>query len=347
MLDTTCAPTSCNDHGTCDDSSGTVTCTCEEGYAGAFCDACADGIFPDGAGGCDADLCDPSPCDADPDRGRCEVQDGMAVCRCNAGTHEEDGACVRDETCTPDTCAGHGTCMESMGTVGCACDEGWAGTFCDACDEAAGYHADGTGGCTTDVCVPSPCTAPLRTVCSAGSEGAVVPGTYDILYRRGYDYSTSSGQEWVDPTDATDPFPNGWRVLRSGVVIAAGASTLSLDIPSSVVTGPITLDGSSPPAALPPGYYESVTLYAVSRDTGMRHILGYLRYNYVSGSPGYRLDARDGTLDARLVPGIYDVLYRRGYDYSTSSGQEWVDLTDAADPFPNGWRYLDRCVAFP
>ncbi|NIQ55086.1 MAG: hypothetical protein GWN85_16885, partial [Gemmatimonadetes bacterium] len=66
--------------------------------------------------------------------------------------------------------------------MSCSCDTGWAGTSCGSCDAAAGYHDDGMGGCTTDACLPNPCTTPNRTVCmDAGGSASCScdPGYHD------------------------------------------------------------------------------------------------------------------------------------------------------------------------
>ena len=50
VLDQTCLFSSCDGHGTCDDTSGVVICDCDTGYVGTYCDGCdtgyhwADGI---------------------------------------------------------------------------------------------------------------------------------------------------------------------------------------------------------------------------------------------------------------------------------------------------------------
>ncbi|MCZ7685948.1 MAG: hypothetical protein M5U28_47205 [Sandaracinaceae bacterium] len=166
--DTECTPTTCNGHGACEAPEGTIACTCEEGWSGARCEACdaSEGYHDDGAGGCTTDVCLPNPC-ADPHRGICgEDALGRAECSCDAGYHLDLDACVADEVCEAATCSGHGACDVVDGRTRCECDDGFAGASCDACDEAAGYHEDGAGGCTTDVCVPSPCTTPGRSVCT-------------------------------------------------------------------------------------------------------------------------------------------------------------------------------------
>ncbi|UJR82855.1 hypothetical protein [Sandaracinus amylolyticus] len=163
--DTTCLPTSCNGHGSCDDASGRPSCACEEGWIGASCDGCdeASGFHDDGAGGCTMDPCLPNPCTA-PSQSVCAVIEGGEIeCRCDPGFHLEGGACVIDETCEASSCGDHGTCAVVDGRIVCTCETGWTGDACDACDD--GYHDDGAGGCTTDVCLPNPCTAPSQSVC--------------------------------------------------------------------------------------------------------------------------------------------------------------------------------------
>jgi hypothetical protein len=64
VADEECLPTSCNGHGTCDNSSGVVECTCDANYTGDHCDACESGyvFFPPDSGACVDDACDPDPC---------------------------------------------------------------------------------------------------------------------------------------------------------------------------------------------------------------------------------------------------------------------------------------------
>ncbi len=165
-----CEPLTCDGRGTCSESADGIHCECDEGYAGPRCGECASGYARNHLGDCVTDLCDPSPC-GEPERPRCEVVDGVATCACAAGTHDEAGECVPDTVCSPTTCSGRGTCVELEDDVACECDEGTAGRFCDSCDEEAGYHDDGAGGCTDDVCVPNPCTGTLETVCVEAADG--------------------------------------------------------------------------------------------------------------------------------------------------------------------------------
>jgi hypothetical protein len=155
-----------------DGAAGDLLAPADAGDGGAG-DAATDGRAPD--------PCVPNPCMA-PHRGQCSSPAGVAVCSCDAGYHDENGTCTLDTSCLPTTCGGHGACSVADGgaSVSCACDPGWAPPFCSSC--ADGWHPDGAGGCTTDPCLPDPCTAPHQTTCSA-SGGAVVcacdPGYHD------------------------------------------------------------------------------------------------------------------------------------------------------------------------
>jgi hypothetical protein len=168
--DVTCTATTCNGHGTCALDGTTLRCTCAADYAGARCDACAPDAHPDGMGGCTRDVCRPSPC-TEARRSVCVAAMGVARCDCDAGYHLDGGVCVVDEVCTATRCSGHGSCSVSMGRASCVCATGYAGVTCDAC--ATGFHPDGRGGCTTDPCLPSPCTVARRSVCVAMGATAV------------------------------------------------------------------------------------------------------------------------------------------------------------------------------
>lgn len=80
----TCAEDACSGHGTCDDTTGRAVCTCDEGYAGKDCGACAATHQDhDGDG-----VCLPSCAAVEYDcsgHGRCDDATGRAVCTCDAG----------------------------------------------------------------------------------------------------------------------------------------------------------------------------------------------------------------------------------------------------------------------
>ncbi|MCB9617322.1 MAG: hypothetical protein H6722_33235 [Sandaracinus sp.] len=629
--DVVCGDATCGPDGACDDSDGTVVCTCAAGYEGERCETCAEGWLRDAEGRCDDNLCEPSPC-TDPDRTRCVVEADVARCLCNAGTHEEDGACVPDVVCSDVTCSGRGVCTDDAAGPTCECDEGFEGRFCDACDELAGYHADGAGGCTTDACLPDPCTAPpfrrcvaseagvscecplgqhregetcvVDEVCDASScggrggcrveDGRVVctcdagyegdecercaAGYHDDgeggctdseclptpcdLPNRGVCVETASGPRCdCDPgyhddgsmgctTNPCLPHPCGAQACRTGgdgaaecftpvcddgnpctddrptmtgcafvpledgsvcsttactrdQVCSAGtcgggtavvcddvdpctadtcdavlgcrhvvdtarvpddgvactvdscasgsathvatdarcddgrwcsgvercaptdagadadgcvvgdvpvapvsstpcasygacdeasrsfplvtrpagsacddgigcttgdvcqsaggacAGTVSgicspvgscasttpagdfVDVPTAVWQGRITLDGAVPPTTVPINAYGAASVWAVAQDTGVRHLVGVLRYTSSVTGGGYRRDANDDVIDLRLVPGVYDLLFDRDTSTSSSgSGDRWVGETASSSPLPSGWRML-------
>ena len=169
-LDGACAPSTectsatCEAGGICRLEDDGPVCECPDGYAGRFCETCAEGYLRNELGECDSNLCHPNPCD-EPERASCSVVDGAAVCGCSPGFHEEMGVCVPDETCSPTTCGGRGECLDSEDGPSCVCEVGFGGRFCGSCDDEGGFHDDGMGGCTTDRCLPDPCTAPPLTRC--------------------------------------------------------------------------------------------------------------------------------------------------------------------------------------
>ena len=153
-----CLNETCSNHGTCDNSSGSKLCICNPEYQGANCDQCADGYHWSGDGlVCTDDPCDPNPC-TEPNKTVC-TNNSAAVCSCDPGYHDEEGACVEDQECLPNSCNNHGTCDDTGGIVTCSCDTGYIGDHCEACDETNGYHwnTDQTE-CTNDLCDPNPCS---------------------------------------------------------------------------------------------------------------------------------------------------------------------------------------------
>lgn len=140
----TCEATSCGDNGTCDDATGSIVCTCTEGFGGDACDTCAAGYLSA------EDTCVRNiPCaEADPcgAYGTCADSDTGVTCGCEAGydgtrcdecipTHfaAADGQCLEREACASDTCNNRGTCTDTTGLIDCACDATYGGDRCEAC----------------------------------------------------------------------------------------------------------------------------------------------------------------------------------------------------------------------
>lgn len=144
------------------------TCTCEAGWGGAACDACAPGFWG-------------LVCEACPDCGNGTCDDGLGglgTCTCDFGFAEPDCA-----VCLPghwgsdcDACpvCVHGACREGLdGDGACACDPGWEGDLCDRC--APGFWGTDCQACPT--CVNGACSEGLdgdgTCVCDPGWLGAL------------------------------------------------------------------------------------------------------------------------------------------------------------------------------
>jgi hypothetical protein len=106
----------------------------------------------------------------------------------------------------------------------------------------------------------------------------VVPGQYDLYYTR-----------TATPANTTTLAPHNHAAkLRGGLVFAAGATTvLDIDIPSTTVTGMVTINGK--PAA--------------SGDHGT------LMVQNAAGDFGPFASTNGGTYTGRLIPGMYDLYY--------------------------------------
>ncbi|MCK9459148.1 MAG: hypothetical protein M0R80_05875 [Proteobacteria bacterium] len=167
VLDQTCLPTSCDGHGTCEDSTGVVVCDCGTGYTGQFCADCDTGYHEDG-GGCVLDEACPTT-GACSGHGTCDDTTGEAICTCDlgwdgdtcstcaAGFHDDGaGGCVLDETCLANTCDQHGTCDDSGDVVVCDCDAGYLPPFCSDCDD--NYHTEGDDCVADETCGVGSCS---------------------------------------------------------------------------------------------------------------------------------------------------------------------------------------------
>lgn len=171
-VDSVCAPTcatsaiQCGTHGSCSDLSGTARCDCADGWDGSSCGFCADGLQNnDGNDSC-LPTCETANLSCG--HGVCDDGTGTAFCACDAGwTGAGCNACENglqnndgNDTCLP-TCAtlniscGHGACDDGSGTAACACNPGWTGPACDACEPGL-QNNDGN-----DTCLPTCETAHL------------------------------------------------------------------------------------------------------------------------------------------------------------------------------------------
>ncbi len=77
------------------------------------------------------DPCFNNPC-TEANKTQCTPDGSDFTCACDAGFHDDAGACSMDTSCTETTCNGHGTCDDSDGIV-CTCEAGYQGSFCTDC----------------------------------------------------------------------------------------------------------------------------------------------------------------------------------------------------------------------
>jgi hypothetical protein len=159
---------------------------------------------------------------------------------------------------------------------------------------------------------------------------SVVAGAYDVVYRRGWN---SSGQT-IGENATLDKLPNGYRVLQENLVLNQGSNSLVIDLTQSNLEGVVTLNGQPLPAGPGPSS-DTAFIYLRSRDTEVLHGLRHFWYT-TGGGPW----PTDGVHAKSVPPGIYDVIYRRGWNSSDNTVSENL----ANDKLPNGFRVLQRCA---
>jgi hypothetical protein len=172
---------------------------------------------------------------------------------------------------------------------------------------------------------------------AAGSDAfstTIIPGTYELLYRRG----GSTGE--VAARFNNDPVITGYRALRT-VTITPGTQTLNIDLPVVSVTGRITQGGSTWPTTSTrdsSGSGGSADLFLRARDTQALHRIASIRYG---GAAPYTRPAGSERYATTLLPGAYDLVYGRG-----RSGNEVAGRFNN-DPVVTGFRVLRTCVSVP
>jgi hypothetical protein len=166
-----CAGDSCGAHGECDDSSGEALCTCDEGYAGSSCGACADAHQDNDGDGVCRPSCTLVDCGS---KGACDDSSGEALCECEEGyagsgcedcavdhqDHDGDGSC--EPSCALVECGEHGLCDDATGLAECSCADGYVidevkGCVCPSGGaDFAGHCWYVSDGCksTRDTCEP-------------------------------------------------------------------------------------------------------------------------------------------------------------------------------------------------
>jgi hypothetical protein len=208
-----CGDDTCSGHGTCAVVDGATACTCNAGYTGEACDACATGYQDgDGDGTCEED-CGTAGL-ACGDNAHCDDAGGTAACTCDDGTQDNDG----NGDCEPDCataaldCSGHGTCDDADGTARCLCDEGYDRSDCSVCESAYYQDFDGDGTCTpTCYFSASTFTCGEHQVCSHAS------GSLECVCDEGFQDNDDNGSCLPNCRTAQDdataplvcPDPNG------------------------------------------------------------------------------------------------------------------------------------------
>src|SRR6185369_4922853 len=107
----------------------------------------------------------------------------------------------------------------------------------------------------------------------AAYSGHVVPGTYDL-------YLTTGSAELPGNSSAK---------IRSGIVVGASAVSLTVDVPSTTISGTVTLAG------------------AVS--SALANGISYLTLRGAAGDTVPLTITTSGTYSARVIPGTYDLTY--------------------------------------
>ena len=217
VIDEVCGVGSCSGHGSCDDSTKEIVCTCDDGYRGDYCDDCSAG-YHDEHGECVKDeVCLENSCSG---HGSCDDSSGMVVCACDGGYqgekcgdcadgyHREGVDCVVNEVCEASSCSGHGTCDDTTGIVVCSCEEGYGGDYCESC--AGGYHDEG-GVCVQDeTCMANSCSG--HGTCDDNT--GVVVCVCDVWYRGEYCE--------ISVVDVLTPHDRGFRDKFSSSVAISG-----------------------------------------------------------------------------------------------------------------------------
>jgi hypothetical protein len=166
LPDTRCADQPhdpCGAYGSCDDATGVVTCSCDEGYEGPRCTLCADRYGRDALGRClpiylggDAVGQTAAPVECKPGYA------GSDCTSCADGYHAFGPGCVVDERCEPGLCPASADCRILEGVRSCLCRPGYSGAGCDQC--ASGFHAV-AGVCVVDASCDTD-TCPAQASCS-------------------------------------------------------------------------------------------------------------------------------------------------------------------------------------
>lgn len=223
-----------------------------------------------------------------------------------ATTGGDTGDAVPEGACA-DVACGAGACVEVDGVPACDCDAGYAdiGLQCAACDVVQGnYQVDMVavgvrGAIKINGNVPPTSqyedgnlllrnrgtgdTVSLGSTRDDLFEVNAVAGRYDLVYSR---------------EDGGSQVPVNSRAVLDTIDIAPDLDSLIIDIDMVGLTGVFTIDGAPPPVS----QYETGAIVLVNPATGDEVMLG---------------QTRDQTYAVHMIPGVYEIHYRR-----TQGGEE-------------------------
>ena len=133
-----CEDSSCNSNGDCTSSGTAISCSCNGGWTGLYCNQ---------------DVVD-CPADACGVHGTCTDGTNSYSCNCDSG-YEETGppkTCTSVDDCAPNPCHNGGTCTDEVNAFTCACAAGYSGAACETdVDECAPNPCHNGGTCTDKV----------------------------------------------------------------------------------------------------------------------------------------------------------------------------------------------------
>jgi len=163
LPDEYCGQNTCNGHGSCDDSDGIITCSCEPEYKGDHCDECKAGYQDNDYNGSCLPACDRAAPQCG-QHGQCNDSSGAAICDCEPGyagddcqncaiayqDNDKNGSCLPNCLNADLECGAHGDCEDDSGLALCKCYQGYAGNSCQYC--ASGYQDNDDNGSCLENC---------------------------------------------------------------------------------------------------------------------------------------------------------------------------------------------------
>jgi hypothetical protein len=168
----------------------------------------------------------------------------------------------------------------------------------------------------------------------------VLPGTYDLVYRRW----ASGDTTLLSDHDPLDAYAAGNRILRTGVIVGATGSTAlgEVDLAPGRIAGVITYGGSALPTRSRRD--ADIGLYLRAHDTGTLHLLEIVSFSGTWDGMGYPLQSfstrDDRVIDLPVLPGTYDLVYRRWASGTTTL----LSDHDPLDAYAAANRLVGSCV---